>query len=468
MPSDEEGDQMIRLTRRGLRIVSAVGLSSMLLLVGTAPASASQVAVDCAADPSALQPAINAASAGSKLFISGTCLGAFTVWKPLTLKGAPATLDAHGTHSTVLTVLAHATVIGVSITGGSGVHQCGDQCGGGIRNEASLTLLRSTVSGNVAKVAGGIWNDGYLTLSRSTVTSNSASDSSGGIENQGTMVITNSVVSSNSAANAGGIRNVGILTISRSTVSGNSAFTYSGGGIFNFDIATLNVADSTVSGNSAVEAGGGIASAGGLTITRSTVSGNTTGGPGGGILTNTATCCPPPAVMTSSTVSGNSASSGGGIYDLGPISIVNSTVSGNSASNGGGGGIFIQLFSPGPVTLASSIDAGNIEGDCTGESLFVSNGYNLVGADCAFSSAGDQTVADTASAIGIKPLGNYGGKTQTMALNAGSPAVDAVPVGALGADGVTPLCPASGMTDQRGRPRPQGAGCDVGSYELRA
>jgi hypothetical protein len=90
------------------------------------------------------------------------------------------------------------------------------------------------------------------------------------------------------------------------------------------------------------------------------------------------------------------------------------------------------------------------------------------GAGCAFSSVGDRIVADTSSAIGIKPLGNYGGKTQTIALVLGSPAIDAILVGALAVDGVTPLCPTSGTTDQRGRTRPQGAGCDVGAYELKA
>jgi hypothetical protein len=50
-------------------------------------------------------------------------------------------------------------------------------------------------------------------------------------------------------------------------------------------------------------------------------------------------------------------------------------------------------------------------------------------------------------------LGNYGGSTQTIPLQAGSSAID------TGNDGV---CPA---TDQRGVFRPQGAHCDIGSYE---
>jgi len=50
-------------------------------------------------------------------------------------------------------------------------------------------------------------------------------------------------------------------------------------------------------------------------------------------------------------------------------------------------------------------------------------------------------------------LASNGGPTKTHALLAGSPALDA----ASGAD-----CPAK---DQRGVVRPQGTGCDIGSYE---
>ncbi len=54
----------------------------------------------------------------------------------------------------------------------------------------------------------------------------------------------------------------------------------------------------------------------------------------------------------------------------------------------------------------------------------------------------------------LGPLADNGGPTLTHALGAGSPAIDAADAGA---------CPA---TDQRGVARPQGAGCDVGAFEL--
>jgi hypothetical protein len=53
----------------------------------------------------------------------------------------------------------------------------------------------------------------------------------------------------------------------------------------------------------------------------------------------------------------------------------------------------------------------------------------------------------------LGPLGDNGGPTRTHRLLPGSPAIDAAS---------TPDCP---PTDQRGVPRPQGAGCDIGSFE---
>jgi hypothetical protein len=50
-------------------------------------------------------------------------------------------------------------------------------------------------------------------------------------------------------------------------------------------------------------------------------------------------------------------------------------------------------------------------------------------------------------------LADNGGPTRTRALLAGSPAIDAAS---------TPDCPTA---DQRGVLRPQGAACDIGSYE---
>ncbi len=63
----------------------------------------------------------------------------------------------------------------------------------------------------------------------------------------------------------------------------------------------------------------------------------------------------------------------------------------------------------------------------------------------------------------LGPLANNGGPTQTHALLAGSPAIDAG----------NPATPGSGgnaceATDQRGYARPAGLACDIGAYEFGA
>ena len=58
----------------------------------------------------------------------------------------------------------------------------------------------------------------------------------------------------------------------------------------------------------------------------------------------------------------------------------------------------------------------------------------------------------------LKPLGNYGGPTQTILPRPNSPAVNAIPTGTTTTVG-TALCPAPGTIDQRGinANSPQGA-----------
>jgi len=65
-------------------------------------------------------------------------------------------------------------------------------------------------------------------------------------------------------------------------------------------------------------------------------------------------------------------------------------------------------------------------------------------------------------------LSDQGGPVPTVATRWPSAAVDAIPVGATYGDVATPLCPATGSTDLRGVPRPQGLACDAGSMELLA
>jgi hypothetical protein len=82
--------------------------------------------------------------------------------------------------------------------------------------------------------------------------------------------------------------------------------------------------------------------------------------------------------------------------------------------------------------------------------IIESDGHNLDSdGSCFLTATGDLPKRNPL----LGPLAFNGGPTETEALLAGSPAIDA---GA--ADG----CP---QYDQRGVVRPQGAGCDIGAYE---
>jgi hypothetical protein len=100
--------------------------------------------------------------------------------------------------------------------------------GGGISNNGTLTLINSTVSGNMANDAGGILNAGTAHIEGTTVAGNLAGDDGGGIQNDHTMTIANTTVTGNTAApgdRGGGIVNNGddLLTITNSTIAANTA-----------------------------------------------------------------------------------------------------------------------------------------------------------------------------------------------------------------------------------------------------
>ncbi|MBA2491902.1 MAG: hypothetical protein H0V34_09430 [Gammaproteobacteria bacterium] len=143
----------------------------------------------------------------------------------------------------------------------------------------------------------------------------------------------------------GGIASAGRVILSSSTISGNSAS--GGGGVLN--LGTLTVTRSTISNNSSAAGGGGgggvrsdgEAGGGNLTIINSAISGNSAkGSSGGGVCIDYATL-----TVTGNTISGNRATGGrgGGVESFqSDLTLTNSTISGNSA-NGIGGGISITL-----------------------------------------------------------------------------------------------------------------------------
>ena len=321
------------------------------------------------------------------------------------------------------------TITGGGILGGSG----GTAQGGGLYvNGSALTISTSTIASNQANggpggdgfgqvglVRGGglyLYTGGTLTVSNSTLSGNSATgfpiSGGGAIFNDGRLTVSNSTLSGNSAAYSGGgaISNYGTLTVSNSTLSGNSA--PAGGGIYNSQFGTVTVSNSTLSGNSAgIYSGGGIANSGTVTV-------------------------------SDSTLSGNSAGTGGGIYNgFGThlLTLTNVTLTANRANTVGGafyhgGGLYISDGSP---VLHNTLIAGNFRGD-TGTApddvygaLDPSGDYNLIGDGTGMTGLsngvnGNQvgSASDPIDPL-LGPLQYNGGPTQTMALQCGSPAIDA-------------------------------------------
>jgi hypothetical protein len=214
--------------------------------------------------------------------------------------------------------------------------------------------------------------------------------------------------------------------------------------------ATLTLNNLTIENGSSAS-GGGIYNAGGtLTVTNSTFSDNTGGGiSSGGTLT-----------VTNSTFSGNT---GGGISSVGTLTVTDSTFSGNSASNNGGGGI----YNAGTATVSNSILANkDTGGNCSGTITYGTNsGYNISDdGTCGFGTTstganGDPIGDNVKPLLATDGLQNNGGPTETIALQATSPAVGAVPPA---------YCTVT--TDQRGAPRPAPGytACDIGAFEYGA
>ena len=281
-----------------------------------------------------------------------------------------------------------------------------------------------------------------VNISGVTIRNGGTGGGGGGIFNVGTLTLTNSTVSGNNAGeNGGGIYNSGTLTLTNSTVSGNNTGE-DGGGISNANAGTVTLTNSTVSGNNAGDGGGGIRNSGTLTLTNSTVSGNNAGG------------------------------DGGGIYDFsGTANSFNSTITDNRSDadlNGTGIGGGVHNAAAATFTFQNTILAGNSEtqrvgnffvattGECDG--TIISSGNNLMEnydtSRCTVT--GNPLLADPK----LGPLQNNGGPTQTHALLASSPAIDAGDPGGC-RDNLGALL----TTDQRGFPRPA-VGCDIGAYEL--
>jgi hypothetical protein len=432
--------------------------------------------------------------------------------------GAAHTVIGGGGSVRVLDNQATLVVSGVTITDGlspvsagtCGGSSCGvGTPGGAIYNTGTLTLDDAVVSdshtagGTAPTVScdpttgcpgsnagaggggGGIYNDGSLTVTGSTITGNGAGAGGDGTEGiEGTDGASEGGGDAGNGGNGGGIYNdaSGSLQISDSTISDNRAGLGGTGGE-GLPVGMPSTMNGGSSGNGG--AGGGIYSANGLAITDSTISANHaggagsaalrggapgTGGAGGGIDNSGGTGA---STITNVTITGNASGAAGHeafLSDLGPA--------------GAGGGIeqvvgaleleFVTLAAdqapassfPGPsgvygeigVSSSASVDLENsiIDDEQVGNGgpyEECTSGVQDGGGNVQFG-AQQATCPGTVADPKLATLANNGGPTETMALEAGSAAIDRVPARSC-----------SQPTDQRGVARPPG-GCDAGAYQL--
>jgi CSLREA domain-containing protein len=321
--------------------------------------------------------------------------------------------------------------------------------GGGLSSDGQLTIVDSTITGNSTGNGGegGMGTDAAAGPGPGGV--GGAGGRGGALANQGsltTVSITGSTIASNQTGNGGQGGTGGTRAAGGTGLAGALGGTGgSGAGIYNQAASTsTTLINSTIAANTAGDGGSGGQGR----------DGNGSGNQGamGG--------------------QGGTGGTGGGIYDfVGDMTLASVTLSANSAGGPGGpgpGGIPLNGGTAGPIgTPGTAGTAGSIFLDTTFHPS-VTEGGTIVAAgtpeNCIGPVSGfhDLSFPDTSCPhdLGgdpkLGPLSNYGGPTQTVALQPGSAAIDALTSTGAG-------CPA---TDQRGVARPQGGACDIGAYEF--
>ncbi|MCA1679393.1 MAG: hypothetical protein LC777_10810 [Actinobacteria bacterium] len=238
------------------------------------------------------------------------------------------------------------------------------------------------------------------------------------------------------------------VVIAGVTITGGKTAAFAGGGGVQVASGAVTLAGVTLAANKTGDFGNGGAievTGGGLTVDSSTISGNTTGpfGSGGGVSGA--------ATITNSTISANTAGdfgSGGGLSGSGTLKSV--TITENTAGSFGSGGNINGGFALKNTIVSKGKISSGASNNCGGAPT--SNGNNVEDLNtCNLTQPTDKPSTDPK--LGL--LQANGGPTDTRALLAGSPAIDA---GSLD-------CPPPGA-DQRGVPRPQGSACDIGAFEV--
>lgn len=323
--------------------------------------------------------------------------------------GVTLVINGSNSYTVVLAEGADATAVldGFVITGGdaSGGNQYQSNGGGLICKDSKVTVRNCSFTANRAKERGGAV----------------------AIENDGPS-FENSLFNRNSSGLQGGA----VLVNKASPSFLNCTFRIneaeeSGGAIYNYDGSSPTIIGCTFSKNRSQSNGGGIANVDGChpLIVNCTFTQNEATSKGGGVF--------------------NSDSFG----DPSNPSIINCTLTGNEvpgSMNGGG----IYNYGENFAVITNCILWGNL-----GTDIVNGPGATPTVTYCVIEQGvqGNTIIIEDPK---LGPLTDNGGPTLTHALGTGSSAIDS---------GTPATAP---DVDQRGRPRPQGGGFDIGSYEADA
>jgi len=355
------------------------------------------------------------------------------------------------------------------------------RAGGAYISNSTATITNSTFISNSATggTGGGlyVYPTSHITLTDVTFAGNQANSDGGGIflfkDNTlvGTDLTFRDNVSGGGGGGLGGVKSN--VTLTRAVFENNTAngAAAGGGGLYLGDAfwgpSTATLEDVIFTGNTSTDdPGGGIAfTRGTLTIRRGLIAGNTAANDAGGgfYLIGDGTS----ATLENVTVSGNTANSGfggGGIYHGGSsLTLRNVTIAGNSNQYGSGQGAGLYVVSSNtPLSMVNTILADNGSEDfrrSSSSTSAMSVTYSLIenqgNAGLTHGVDGNLIGQDPL----LAPLADNGGFSQTHALLAGSPAVDAGDNAAcLSEDQRQVARPVDGDDDGT-------ATCDMGAYE---
>ena len=400
------------------RIFTAGALVAGIALVATDdPAEAAGFAVTTTADGGAgsLRDAIDQANANPGPDTITVPAGTYTI----TIAGATEDDNATGDFDVVGELTINGAGAGTTIIDADGLDRAFDLHTGPVVL-AGMTITNGDVG---ADAGGNIQVRWYvdLTLQDSIVSHGQALQGAGIVGAEGELTVIRSEVTDNVATSIFGNGSLG------------SAISKSGDGKSN-----LIITDSLIADNNAVGGTAAVAISGNASITNTTITGNS-------------------AYTRTVLVEGH------GAYSM-SVSLVHVTIAGNTETGTAAGvGLDVNVIAPASmaVTLEGSLLQDNLAqgmpANCAVANLgtIVSAGNNLADDASCFLTQPSDNAADTGTTLAA--LADNGGPTRTLALVAGSSAIDAAG-----------NCGAATPTDQRGVARPSGAACDAGAYEMEA